>query len=391
MAKREIKLPKLPKGEGSMFVKNDKIYYQKMINGKRTSVMGKTVKEVISLMKEKEEIQKEIQNLSNDEKEDGVTLERAMYLWLITFKKPMLKPKSFDTIESTYLNYIKDTKIGVKYIEDITVFDLQNYITRIASHKSNSTARKVHNLLNQYYKNYYLTSPYHNPMIQVNIPKEQGIKKHRNEKVLNDLEIKRLESELMKPYINGVSGFKNGKMILFILWTFTRLGEVLALQWKDIDFENKSISISKAFSKIAIRDKNSERTGDWEWCLDTTKTKSSTRIIPMSDKTYNLLLAIKNESSNKKPNDYIFRTAYKNPPSPQQLNNNLKKALNYASIKTEISIHGLRHTGISYYIRHGMDISLISKLAGHSDITVTDRIYYDIIDEQISHAFDTLE
>ena len=56
----------------------------------------------------------------------------------------------------------------------------------------------------------------------------------------------------------------------------------------------------------------------------------------------------------------------------------VKYWLQRAGISKNISIHGLRHTGISYWIRHGVDIASISRTAGHTDISTTTRIYYNI-------------
>lgn len=51
------------------------------------------------------------------------------------------------------------------------------------------------------------------------------------------------------------------------------------------------------------------------------------------------------------------------------------------------SMHYLRHTGISYYLRHGVPIDVISRMAGHSSTDVTRRVYYHIIADQTEDAF----
>jgi site-specific recombinase XerD len=64
------------------------------------------------------------------------------------------------------------------------------------------------------------------------------------------------------------------------------------------------------------------------------------------------------------------------------LNDILSKALKRAGINKKVSVHGLRHTGISYFLRHGAASEVVSKQAGHNDISTTNGIYYSVIEEQ---------
>ncbi|MFT8416701.1 MAG: tyrosine-type recombinase/integrase, partial [Lacticaseibacillus paracasei] len=47
-----------------------------------------------------------------------------------------------------------------------------------------------------------------------------------------------------------------------------------------------------------------------------------------------------------------------------------------------ITFHGLRHSHVSYLISQGIDIYYISKRLGHSDITITMRVYGHLLDSQ---------
>lgn len=53
-----------------------------------------------------------------------------------------------------------------------------------------------------------------------------------------------------------------------------------------------------------------------------------------------------------------------------------------------MSLHDLRHTGISYWLRHGKNIKRISRVAGHSDVSITMRIYYNLLPEELDNVFD---
>lgn len=72
-----------------------------------------------------------------------------------------------------------------------------------------------------------------------------------------------------------------------------RTGEVFALTWNDIDFENKTIRVTK---NVYYKRKNKKG----RWYLGTTKTENSSRTIYMCDTLCNLLKKYKTEQENNK-------------------------------------------------------------------------------------------
>ena len=70
------------------------------------------------------------------------------------------------------------------------------------------------------------------------------------------------------------------------------------------------------------------------------------------------------------------------PINNSNLNLTLAKILKNADIDKHVSVHGLRHTGISYFIRHNVDKDIVAKMAGHSDSKITDQVYYTILSDQ---------
>jgi len=116
------------RGEGSWGTKTVKgkeyVRYQKWVGGrirKKIEVCGKTRTECLSKMKEKERdyLEKENMGLSSVAPAENRTLvEDAMWNWLYTYKKPAMKPKSFDRIVGTYNAHVKDKRIGRTEIND---------------------------------------------------------------------------------------------------------------------------------------------------------------------------------------------------------------------------------------------------------------------------------
>lgn len=397
--KEKEELPKLPRGQGSFKyqTKNGLICYTKRINNKYISVYAKTVNECFSKMKTKEkEIEEKAKQMHPIDNGAQVLLQEAIYTWLFTYKKPVMKGRAFDTIEGTYNNQLKDTFLGRTLIEQVESDDIQRFLNNLIENKSLSTTKKTFSLLKQFFEYYYAKDINNNPMNLVRLPKKQviydvsNVVDNEEMVVLSDSEIERLSEELSKPYQEGKVGYSYGHMLLFTLWSFMRIGEVIALQYKDIDFETKTLKVYKAYGKE--RDRSEGAKNKYKWVLTTAKTKSGRRTLYLYEKAWdNLMLHIQEHYPNAKPDTFIFFTKQGNPMPDQFLNNMLSKALERAGITKKITIHGLRHTGISFFLRHGVSDEVISKQAGHSDIATTHKVYYTVIEEQQRSAFNNLD
>lgn len=380
-------------GEGTFSeVKNrpkTPIRYRKRVNGTYISVYGKSERECIKKMKEKESKLLEKEKLIHpSDVSECVLIKESVLFWLNTYKKNKLKGRSFDRDMDTYHSYIEKSPIGMMAIENVQPADIQLLLNDIAQSKSQSTINKVHGLFNQFFEYYYKRDVNNNPMLTVIKPikqkdysqEEAGVLD--NNKVLSDEEIVRLTKELTKPYQNGIGGYKCGYMLLFIMWSYLRIGEALALTYQDIRYDKKYDVYTMYISKEYSQEKNYS-TNKKEWKLTSPKSRHSVRRVPLSPQAMECFRKhIELYCPDVQPDTFVFMSEKGNPISLQHLNKKLKQALTNAGIDKNISLHGLRHTGISYWIRHGKDIALISRTAGHSDISTTTRIYYNIIEEQ---------
>ena len=144
-----------------------------------------------------------------------------------------------------------------------------------------------------------------------------------------------------------------------------RIGEVCALRWCDVDFENNVIHIRHTISRVPSP--NSEY--KTMLILDTPKTPSSLRDVPMPSSLRNVLLI-----------------AYKNRTSEYVVSNNqtfigtrtfdyqYRKLLKKYNIQV-FSFHTLRHTYATRCAEHGMDAKTLSRLLGHSSSNTSLNIY----------------
>lgn len=392
--KKELKvLPKLPRGMGSYRYRNTGvIQYRKQMTVDGTkinlSVDGNTVKECNQKMKEEEKRVHEQNKLKVENSRR--LLQEDIYEWLTLYKQSEVVARSFDRIESTYLTHIANSSIGIMKTTDVSADDIQRFLRCVRNHKddsdlSYSSKKKIYDLLNGFFRQKYLKEPYLNPMLTVTKPQKSNMEVEEDLVVWDDNEILAICEEAIKPLNNGIGGHKHGAAIIFIMWTFIRLGEALALQWKDVDFENEMISISKSYSRVKIR--NGVRAGGYEWKICKTKNKKSRRF-KMCKMAIDSLKIYRDRKNPSSADEYIFSTESGKVLSITSITNMYKSIVNQADINhaKHVTIHGLRHTGISYFLRHGVPVEIVSRMAGHQSIQITTDTYYQIIEEQKEKA-----
>lgn len=170
----------------------------------------------------------------------------------------------------------------------------------------------------------------------------------------------------------GKECLKYQALILLAIDTGMRRGEITGLEWEDINFTEGYVEINKTtqyVSEVGIYEKS-------------TKSESSDRRIYITDTTKRVLQKYKmeqNELKFKLGNQWkdskkVFTTndgANMHPNTPSRILSNIIKKNNLEYI----NFHGLRHTSISLMIASGVQTQIISKRAGHSNISITHNVY----------------
>ena len=140
-----------------------------------------------------------------------------------------------------------------------------------------------------------------------------------------------------------------------LMYTGLRRGEATALTWKDVNLEEKTITINKSFDYKEYR-------------VKPPKTKSGFRVVPIPDKIIPILKAHKG-----KKNEYVFLNA-----CGDMIGQNSWKKLRAQIVKAtgvDFSWHQLRHTYASVLYSAGVDVLTACKILGHSDVKTTMSIY----------------
>lgn len=166
-------------------------------------------------------------------------------------------------------------------------------------------------------------------------------------------------------FIKCVDDIKYHALFSTLFFTGLRKGELLQLQWSDIDFKNNEINIEFTVTKD----------GDGGWELTAPKTKDSERVIVLDNNTKDELLRYKEYC--KKIigfNDDFFVFGDINPLAFSTLDRHYIKYRNLSKLKN-ITIHDFRHSHAAFLISIGWEIQAIAERLGHGDISMTFNVY----------------
>lgn len=363
--------------------KDGRYQIQKSFDGKMKSFYGRTKFEVIS---------KYNQFVAN--KKNGVqsgTLSECVYEWMLNFKFGKIKSSSYDRLETVYKYHLKDDPIGKMQVHEIKSIDLQRYIDRKSFPKdkdellSISSIKKIKELLSGYYKYAYEQNIVtFNPMLAVQLPIQDNMEK----KTKQVDEIPQNVLDALYSDCNMTRRYNTALIIL--LNTGLRIGELIALNWNDIDIANKIIRVNKTISVSKKRNGTEEISGRNK-SIGSTKTSCGNRIIPINKKVIECLELIKSE--NKKlgisPSN-VISTKKGTMASARNIQRAFDEWLKSNGFN-HYNLHALRHTFGSILIRKGVDIKVVSELLGHSNIQTTYNIYIHVIQEQKAKAVNLLD
>ncbi len=190
--------------------------------------------------------------------------------------------------------------------------------------------------------------------------------------VFSSKEQRKIESAILKNKKPNHIG------ILLCLYTGLRLGELLALEWSDIDFATGLMTVNK--TSMVIKDGNKSRI-----FVDRPKTKSSVRIIPIPS---NILYLLKNICRNRRSN-YIICTKSGDRVRNRSYQSTYERILKKAKVKYK-NFHVLRHTFATRALESGMDIKTLSEIMGHKSPVITMNRYVHSLMETKRKAMNNL-
>lgn len=312
------------------------------------SVLGKTQAEVKEKMKK---AMVETQGL-DIVRSGQYTVAEWLRLWFETYSKPSVREGTAENYRNHIENHIIP-HIGDIKLSKLTPLDIQRMYNetkvsgRVQRYKnmkdlsiSNRMVRGMHmvlhNCLDQAVREGLIAK---NPTNDCKIPK------------IEKKEMKVIPPEQIGAYLAEAEKMGLLPMFYLELTSGLRRGELLALQWSDLDIQNRTISVSKQVNALK-----------GELKVSRPKTENSIRTIVIPQKTVDLLIE---EHQRHPESPYMFPSPVTgNMYHPDAVGRIHKKILQRAGIQ-DIRFHDLRHTFATLAINSGADIKTLSGMLGH--------------------------
>lgn len=274
--------------------------------------------------------------------------------WLETSIKKQVKL-------STYMNYRGHLEryilpfLGEKQLISLQTKDVEQFIDHLSSiGLSGITIRCIFNILKSGLKKARLSSYiYENPCENVDLPKSDRKK------------VTALDIETQKELEN--LALEQGCFpVILSLYTGMRIGEISGLKWSDVDLKNNTLKINRIIVRVPVPDEHLKT----RVMLDSPKTKSSIRMIPIAPNLKRYLQMIKTKDS-----EFVIPCG-NSFSEPRIINYHFKKIVEQMGRK-DIHFHMLRHTFATRCVEKGVDIASLSMILGHSSTKMTLDTYTD--------------
>ncbi|MGG4039948.1 tyrosine-type recombinase/integrase [Heyndrickxia ginsengihumi] len=303
--------------------------------------------------------------------------------WKRKYGKKHLSGNTLDTYEYLLNGKIIET-FGDMRLDDIKTLHLVNYLDDLEkANLSSATIMYHYRILNDIFKRsveWKLLKE--NPMDGVARPKVVN----KNGDVYNEEEINKLFDLLKDEPIHWRLAVK------LAIIAGLRRGELLGLQWEDVDFSSNTISVNHSLA----------RSKEYGFVLKDPKTKYSRRTVSIPGSIMDELKkyqAIKYKEKEKLNDfweggefDFVFSKLNGEPYTPKAITRWWKRFIERTKFRF-VRFHDLRHTSATVLINRGVHAKIISSRLGHADIRTTMNIYghaMKVADEGAAEKFDDI-
>ena len=359
-----MKITEVKKKNGAIVYRASVYLGVDQVTGKKakTSVTGRT----------KTEVKQKAKHAQDDFISNGCTVTKVVpvknyqqlaELWLESYQLTV-KPQTFIATKRMLYNHLipvfgalKLTKLSVSYIQSF-INDLSTQLVHYA------VIHSINRRVLQYGVSLQLL-PF-NPARDVILPK---VPKQENKA------IKFIAPDDLKALMAYMESLSNRKFNYFfdyvlysvLLATGCRFGEVVALEWSDIDLENGTISITKNYSRLLD-------------LIGTPKSKAGVRTISIDKKTVNMLRLYKNRQrqlfleTGARASSVVFATPTKEYQNMATRQDSLDRRCAEIGIP-RFTFHAFRHTHASLLLNAGISYKELQYRLGHATLAMTMDIY----------------
>ena len=377
-------------GEGSIIKRKDGRYMARYtLDGKRYAIYGSSHEEVRVQLTEV---------LGNIDKgthiaPSGYTISQWFREWLTTYALPTVKQSTYISYESYVRLHLEPAFETVK-LTTLSIEQLQCFFNQKQQSLSAKSLRNIYNMLHacldQAVINGHLLR---NPIQGVKLPSTP----QKEISILSPVEQAALH--VAASTSNTLSAFG----IIFTLSTGIRLGELIGLQWGDIDHFNHTIHIRRTVGRLQKIDGSghlvSKDAGGptTEIVARSPKSANARRTIPLFAQIWDDLMIYRNRQQamlqaqglSLTPTTPIFSTLLGHVYEPRTYEDLFKRTLKAAGLH-DINFHALRHTFATRALEAGMDIKVLSSILGHAQASTTLNLYAHALPDHKRQSMDKM-
>ncbi|MBQ8629904.1 MAG: site-specific integrase [Prevotella sp.] len=276
--------------------------------------------------------------------------------WLTNYVMPSVKDKTYTRYADIVDQHLVP-KLGDYEIEDLTPIIVQRYITELMQSGNLRTGKGLSaNSINSIITVIQGSMSTAHLLGLVSVYEMNKLKRPKNQEkpieVFTPNEQKQIEHAVLTDKREKMKG------VVICLYTGLRIGELLALEWEDIDFGKAELTVSKTCHD------GKNKNGDFCRITETPKTANSRRTIALPKQLLPILREMKKKSKSRlvisgdKP---LFVRSYQR---------SFELLLKNLGIPRR-GFHVLRHTFATRAIECGMDVKTLSETLGHKNASIT--------------------
>lgn len=270
--------------------------------------------------------------------------------WLAVYVKPTAKERTLEKYERVCRRQL--SALGECEMDRLTAPVLQKFVAGLTSRFSSSTVNVAISVLRGSLRHAVLYGAAEREYTS-------GISRPR----VSEKKVECFSKGEQKKIEAAVASGKSEKLVgvLVSLYTGLRIGELMALTWKDIDFAAGTLSVTKSCH-------DDYRGGTYRKVIEPPKTESSVRLIPLSKQ----LLGVLKRSKKVVGGKYVVGG------DAQISVRSYQRTFELLLRKLRIphrGFHSLRHTFATRALECGVDVKTLSELLGHQNPTVTLKRY----------------